>query len=555
MPAASPSDLTVVIPTRDRWAILRRTLDRLAAQTVAGFEVVVVADGLDQSPPDLGSVRTIVKEHGGPGAARNAAVQATERPLLLFLGDDMLPVPELVERHLAVHDANPEREVAVLGHIDWHPEVAGTPVAGWLDRTDSQFDYRKIAGQAGQDVGFGRFFSSNVSLKRELFCAAGGFDEAFIYYYEDLDMGWRLHQLGMRLLYEPAARAEHLHRYDWAGLRRRFEGVALGERLMSEKHAWFTPWFRARMQAPSGSRLSDRLLPAAADRLGARLPSLPPRLREAADRAVQRRLAGPFMESWERAADLGELRRYLGDRYQPRMLIHHLREVDAEADSADDEATFYRTSEAYLYDLTVFAMSGTKDPYRAALRRVVPVGARLLDYGCGIGSDGLRFLADGYRVDFADFDNPSTRYLRWRLEQRGAASHIYDIERDEIAPGYDAAFSFDVIEHVEDPFAFLAGLESVAAVVAVNLLEPDPGETHLHRPLPIAELLRHAADRGLLTYRRLYGRSHLVIYRSSVQDGALGRARSQAALLEGRGRIALGTGLRTATRIARRLRD
>ena len=223
--------------------------------------------------------------------------------------------------------------------------------------------------------------------------------------------------------------------------------------------------------------------------------------------------------------DLAELRAYLGDDFDQDLLHGHVAAVDREEAAAPDEATFYRTSRMYLYDLTAFAMTGTKDPYFADLRSFVPKGSSVLDYGCGIGSDGLRLLDDGYAVAFADFANPSTEYLRWRLEHRGVDAPVYDLDRDEIPAGFDAAYSIDVIEHVEDPFAFLAELERRAAVVMVNLLEEDPDDTHLHRPLPIPALLDHAHSLGILRYRRYHGRSHLVIYRSRP-GGIRTRARS-----------------------------
>jgi glycosyltransferase involved in cell wall biosynthesis len=72
MRAYGASDLTVVIPTRDRQTILLRTLEALEHQTVSGFEVIVVQDGTDQQPFHSPGVTSIVKEHGGPGAAPNA---------------------------------------------------------------------------------------------------------------------------------------------------------------------------------------------------------------------------------------------------------------------------------------------------------------------------------------------------------------------------------------------------------------------------------------------------------------------------------------------------
>jgi SAM-dependent methyltransferase len=212
--------------------------------------------------------------------------------------------------------------------------------------------------------------------------------------------------------------------------------------------------------------------------------------------------------------DLAELKAYLGADYDHGRLERWDDAVEEEFAEIGDEATLYRTSQAYLYDLTVFAMSGTKLPYLELLQRHVRPGARILDYGCGIGADGLRLLERGYDVSFADFDNPSTRFLRWRLEQRGADATVYDIERDAIPDDFDAAFAFDVIEHVDDPFAFVGRMEAAAQLVVVNLLEslPEEAENPLHRDLPISELLAHAAARAPFAYERHHKRSHVVLY-------------------------------------------
>jgi SAM-dependent methyltransferase len=175
-------------------------------------------------------------------------------------------------------------------------------------------------------------------------------------------------------------------------------------------------------------------------------------------------------------------------------------------------------------------MTGTKLPYLRELTRAAPPGARVLDYGCGIGSDGLALAEAGYRVAFADFDNPSTRYLRWRLERRRLEADVYDLDRERPPAAFDLAYAFDVIEHVDDPFDFLARMERCARLVVVNFLEPRPGETELHRELPVGELVKHAVGRGLLRYRRFHDRSHLVLY----GPGAAGPLRSRARLWLGR---------------------
>lgn len=243
--------------------------------------------------------------------------------------------------------------------------------------------------------------------------------------------------------------------------------------------------------------------------------------------------------------ELTELQRYLGSAYRHEDLQRHRNAVARELYEVGDEQRFYRSSDSYLYDLTAFAMSGAKLPYLRRLVRHLPPGGAVLDYGCGIGSDGLALLEAGFRVAFADFDNPSTRYLRWRLDQRGFEAPVYDLDAGGPPSGFDAAYALDVIEHVEDPHFFLQAMESRAEIVAVNLLEDDPSELAPHHELPIPDLVRRAAERGLLHYRRYHGgRSHLLIYAAGDRV-SVGRPASARRLLAAR----VEHGAREAARI------
>src|SRR4051794_41957747 len=102
-------------------------------------------------------------------------------------------------------------------------------------------------------------------------------------------------------------------------------------------------------------------------------------------------------------------------------------------------------------------MTGTKRPYLEHLMRLVPPGARVLDYGCGTGSDGLLLLEAGYRVEFADFDNPSTAFLRWRLERRGIRPPAPDLG-GAIPGGFAAAYTFSTLADVAAAPWLLGGM-------------------------------------------------------------------------------------------------
>ena len=96
------------------------------------------------------------------------------------------------------------------------------------------------------------------------------------------------------------------------------------------------------------------------------------------------------------ARERDELRAYLGDRYDEDRLTHYAETLEAEWSGCGDEGAFYRTSEAYLYNLTAFAMTRTKEPYLQELARHVAPGARILDYGCGYGFDAAYFEWQAY---------------------------------------------------------------------------------------------------------------------------------------------------------------
>jgi GT2 family glycosyltransferase len=296
------ADLAIVIPTHGRPDTLRRTLAALDAQTERGFETIVVVDGEDEEAPSLSGVRVLQQEHAGPGAARNRGAASTDRPLILFIGDDMIPRPGFVAAHLARHNREPDDRTAVLGRIHWHPSVPRDRLHRWLEWSGALFDYRALELEGGEDALWSRFYSSNVSLKRALFEPVGGFDPDFAFDYEDLDIAYRLGEAGMRLLYESRAVVDHLHPYDWDAVRRRYESRAAAERLMMSKHDWFRPWFHDQIEAAAGEPRASRLWPLVVDHV----PQRPARAREAVERRANRwylqQLAPGFQRAWLRSA-------------------------------------------------------------------------------------------------------------------------------------------------------------------------------------------------------------------------------------------------------------
>ncbi|HVT20085.1 MAG TPA: glycosyltransferase [Mycobacteriales bacterium] len=217
---ARPPHLTVVVPTYRRPQLLRLCLESLQKQTAADgeFEVVVVDDA---SGPDTVAVLEALEArmpnlkwasqpgNRGPAAARNRAVSMAEGDLLLFIDDDIVASPTLVERHLAAH-AEERGSVGVVGHVAWLPSLPVTDFMEWLEAGTLQFAFSSMKAGIQADPTNG-FYTCNLSLRRADYLAVGGFDERFPYpAYEDTELAVRLYeQCGFRLDYHPDALAWH----------------------------------------------------------------------------------------------------------------------------------------------------------------------------------------------------------------------------------------------------------------------------------------------------------------------------------------------------------
>ncbi len=303
------AEISVVIPTLARRATLPRVLDGLErAADPERFEVIVVAerDGEVAAREAVGErpyeSRVLARHGPSVSAARNDGWRAASAPLVLFLGDDMIPLPGLVEAHLRRHRDEPGEEVAVLGHVSWARELRVTAFMRWLER-GIQFDYDGIEAA---DAGWGRFYTANVSAKKRLIDGAGGFDEErYPFAYEDLDLGYRMSELGLRLLYARDAEVEHLHPTDPSQWRRRMAQVAPAERRFVEQYpqipAYFHDLFAAAAAAPPARGRAAKL----AGLVPPSLPLIGPRVWAAADLYWRQALAGSFLDAWEEASSAG----------------------------------------------------------------------------------------------------------------------------------------------------------------------------------------------------------------------------------------------------------
>ncbi|HIK57422.1 MAG TPA: glycosyltransferase family 2 protein [Synechococcales cyanobacterium M55_K2018_004] len=205
---------SVVIPTYNRLPILEKCLRSLEQQVlrpdsvVAGYEVIVVDDGstdgtvawLQATADQLPHVRLFQQEHLGPAAARNFGVEMAQGDTIVFIDSDLVVTPGFLQAHADALLAGARNQGS--DRLFTYGAVINTcnfdnPTAEPFKLTDFSAAY---------------FATGNVAIARKWLLQAGLFDTRFqLYGWEDLELGVRLKQLGLKLVKCPAAVGYHWH--------------------------------------------------------------------------------------------------------------------------------------------------------------------------------------------------------------------------------------------------------------------------------------------------------------------------------------------------------
>jgi len=208
--------LAVVVVNWNAGALLPRCLASVLAQQPPPAEVVVVdnasSDGsVDALPAGVRAVRRA--DNGGYAVAVNAGLRATRAPYVLTLNPDT----ELLPGCLAAAAARLDRELD-LGAVALRVLRADDPArldASGIGLTSGfsqlNLDHGRLAAglpEGARDV-LGPLGGAALWRRRALE-RAGGFDESWFLYWEDVDVALRLNRAGYACRTEPAARVLHV---------------------------------------------------------------------------------------------------------------------------------------------------------------------------------------------------------------------------------------------------------------------------------------------------------------------------------------------------------
>jgi GT2 family glycosyltransferase len=194
---------TIQLCTYNRAALLERVLDACFEQTVGAdaYEVVLVNDGSTDATPEViaraarratCSFVVIDQVNSGLAKGRNAGIARASGERIIFIDDDVLPLPNFVEEHLRSHERAPK-----------------AIVRGGAINVES-FDDLPVPIWSVKDYSGNFFWTTNVSLPLATMRAIGGFNDSFSEYgWEDIDVGLRLRFGGVRAVFNPKALVYH----------------------------------------------------------------------------------------------------------------------------------------------------------------------------------------------------------------------------------------------------------------------------------------------------------------------------------------------------------
>ena len=196
-----PSDVTVVIATRNRWSDLERTIPQHEAP------VILVDNGSSDGTPArvrqrFPGVHVVALPRNCGALARNIGVRLATTPYVAFADDDSWWAPGALERASQMLANHPGLAV-LAGSILVGEDESLDPVCD--EMAHSPLPTR--AGLPGPSV-LG-FLACGAVVRRDAFLAAGGFDEVIFFGGEEERLALDLASLGWELCYVPEVVAHH----------------------------------------------------------------------------------------------------------------------------------------------------------------------------------------------------------------------------------------------------------------------------------------------------------------------------------------------------------
>jgi GT2 family glycosyltransferase len=221
---------SIIIPTYNRIDVLKVNLSLLLKQSFQmKYEIVVIddcsTDGtqlyFDQKGADLKNVVYIRNDNNlGRAKSRNIGIKRARGKYILMVDDDISVNSLFLSEHYKMHTLAKD-PVVVAGAIKPSPYIPNTAVNNYLN-WHHEWCYREMLKNRNS-LPFNFCKTANLSLLKQVFNSVGLFDEAFIEYGgEDTELGCRIFNNNIRLLFAEDAIGYHYHNETVDGIIKKF---------------------------------------------------------------------------------------------------------------------------------------------------------------------------------------------------------------------------------------------------------------------------------------------------------------------------------------------
>lgn len=226
---SDPPRISAVITTYNRPNLLKRALLSLASQTLGPdeYEIIVVDDGSEPETQslaaDLGKVisfKYVYQANSGLASAKNHGLCHATAPIVLFLDDDDLSDPDLLEQHLIAHKHYPDPNISILGFTRLPAESAADPLMAFVTGNGGHlFSFDSVPER--QLLDYNHFWGGRTSCKRKYLLSHGIFNPVFRFGFEDIELGYRLSRHGLHVVFWKKAANTMIRRLSLARYLRR----------------------------------------------------------------------------------------------------------------------------------------------------------------------------------------------------------------------------------------------------------------------------------------------------------------------------------------------
>ena len=212
---SSPKLVSVIVSNYNGRKYLAGCFQSLREQSYPTIELILSDDAssdgsVDLIRADFPEVKiSINKKNSGLSVTSNQGALVAQGEYLFFFNNDTIAFPDLISNLVAALESEDAAGMAYPVPIPFDPNRDQE----WEQEHTRRFMAcgTNIYGYPCRALTADKIFypDAGIFIRRSIFEEVGGFDDDFFLYGEDIDISWRVHLLGYKIVYVDAARFRH----------------------------------------------------------------------------------------------------------------------------------------------------------------------------------------------------------------------------------------------------------------------------------------------------------------------------------------------------------